>query len=118
MQAIREEKYQAIYDKNAAIVTLQGAFLLNGAPAYEPILQILQTAADEQVTRTLTLDITNLSFLNSSGINMMTRFIMYVIEIKKLNLTIVLRGQKQIAWQARLAINLQRLMPELQADLC
>ena len=117
MIEIKEEKYQVSYDKDSATVTLQGALLLNGAPAYEPILQILQNAAEELEPNQMTVDVSGLSFLNSSGINMMTRFVMYVSDIKGLNLKLTIRGQKQVAWQYRLIINLQRLMSELQADL-
>jgi hypothetical protein len=48
---------------------------------------------------------------------MMTRFVMFVSDIKSMQLKLTIRGQKQVAWQYRLIINLQRLMPELQADL-
>jgi hypothetical protein len=117
MKEVKGEKYYVSYDGNNATVSLQGAFLLNGALAYEPILRILQNAADEQTGGELTLDITGLSFLNSSGINMMTRFVMYISEANPLALALKFRGKKQVAWQERLVLNLQRLMPELQAEL-
>jgi hypothetical protein len=117
MKEINGEKYHVTYDSNNAVVLLQGAFLLNGAPAYEPILKLLQLAAVEQTGRELKLDISGLLFLNSSGINMMTRFVMYISEINPIPLTLCVQGQKQIAWQERLVLNLQRLMPEVQADL-
>lgn len=117
MTEIKEEKYQVSFDKENATVTLQGALLLNGAPAYEPILQLLQNAAEELEPNEMTIDVSGLGFLNSSGINMMTRFVMFVSDIKGMQLKLTIRGQKQVAWQYRLIINLQRLMPELQADL-
>ncbi len=119
MNEIREEKYQVFHDPNQALVTLQGALMLNGAPAYEPILNLLREAAEQAETGNgeLTVDIGGLNFLNSSGINMMTRFVMYISDIKDLRLKLTLRAQKQVAWQERLTINLQRLMPELHTEL-
>jgi hypothetical protein len=117
MKEIRQEKYHIIYDETQATVSLEGALLLNGATAYEPILALLTQAAEAQEHASLTIDISGLNFLNSSGINMMTRFIMYLTEVKELQLDLSLRGQKEILWQERLAINLRRLMPELHTDL-
>ena len=117
MTELKEEKYQVYYDKDKATVTLQGALLLNGAPAYEPILNILKEAAHNHEPEHLTIDIRGLTFLNSSGINMMTKFVVYISDVQGLKLTVTIVGQKQVAWQERLTINLKRLMPELQADL-
>lgn len=116
MKEIKQDKYHVNYDNSYATVTLTGDFLLNGTLAYEPILRILQNAARDQAGRELTLDISDLKFLNSSGLTMVTQFILYVSE-KQLNLELRLQGQKKIIWQERLILNLQRLMPELKADL-
>jgi hypothetical protein len=114
---IKQDKYHIAYDKTRGIVTFEGALLLNGASAYEPILQLLQHAAEELQPDEMTVDVSGLGILNSSGINMMTRFIMFVSDIKEIPLKLTFRAKKQIAWQERLVINLQRLMPELNGDL-
>jgi len=117
MIEIREPKYQVSYDEDQALVTLQGALLLNGVSAYEPILNLLKQAAGNHESRQITVDIRGLTFLNSSGINMMTKFIMYISDIKKLKLTVIILSRKQVTWQERLTINLKRLMPSIQAVL-
>lgn len=117
MTEINAEKYHVSYDAETAMVTLTGSLLLNGANAYEPILQLLKDAAHEQEPNQLTLDICDLKFLNSSGINMMTKFVMYASDICAMQLAMKIRAYKKVAWQARLAVNLQRLMPALQAEL-
>lgn len=114
---IKDDKYQVSYEKNTATVTLQGAFLLNGATAYEPILNLLKEVAEATEPNQLTIDIRNLTFLNSSGINMMTKFVMYVSDVKDLKLNVNITGYKHVAWQERLTVNLRRLMPNLQANL-
>lgn len=117
MTEIKEQKYSVSYDKQKAIVILQGALLLNGASAYEPILNVLKEAAENHNAEQLTIDIRGLTFLNSSGINMMTKLVMYVSDVKKLQLKVILIGRQQVAWQERLSINLQRLMPSMQTVL-
>jgi hypothetical protein len=117
MKEIYQEKYHIIYDPEYATITFKGNLLLNGTSAYEPILTLLVHAAETHKNGILTLDIRPLEFLNSSGINMMTRFIMFLTEMKMLHLKLNLCGHKHILWQERLAINLSRLMPELHTDL-
>jgi len=117
MKQITDDKYQISYDADCATVRFEGALLLNGAPAYEPILQLLQEAAEEQVPKRLTVDIRALKFLNSSGINMMTKFVMYISDIKALELELVFVAWSHVAWQEKLTINLTRLMPALQTRL-
>ena len=48
---------------------------------------------------------------------MLTKFVMYVSDIKQLKLTLIFQAQQQVAWQDKLCINLQRLLPTLQVDL-
>ncbi len=117
MIELKGEKYQIGYDPDAAVVMFEGSLLLNGAPAYEPILQLLKSAAESHEPNALTIDVRSLKFMNSSGINMLTKFVMYVSDVKKLTLSITFHAQKQIEWQKKLCINLQRLLPSLQTQL-
>jgi hypothetical protein len=117
MIELKDNKYAIAYDEEQAIVSFEGSLLLNGAPAYEPILQLLKKAAEEQEPNALIINLCALKFINSSGINMLTKFVMYVSDIKQLKLIIHIHAQKQIAWQEKLCINLQRLLPSLQIQL-
>ncbi len=117
MPEISSEKYTVSYVQENAVVTCQGSLLLNGAPAYKPILDLLKAAAKEQENGQLSVDITQLKFMNSSAINMMTKFIMYVSDIEALSLDLHIKAHEKVAWQARLCFNLQRLMPDLKTDL-
>ncbi|EDN66730.1 conserved hypothetical protein [Beggiatoa sp. PS] len=91
--------------------------MLNGAKEYEPILQLLNMAAEQQQQKTLTINMRELKFLNSSGINMMTKFVINVGDIKSLDIELVVIGNKKIAWQEKLSKNLRRLMPTLKTKL-
>jgi len=117
MLELKDNKYQVTYDPDIAKVVFEGSLFLNGAPAYEPILQLLKQAAENQEPNPLMVSICGLKFMNSSGINMLTKFVMYVSDVKKLKLTLTFQAQKQIAWQEKLCINLQRLLPSLQIEL-
>jgi hypothetical protein len=117
MPEVKDKNYCIQYTLEQALVTCEGSLLLNGAVAYEPILNVLKQAADEQEPKKLDVDIRGLKFMNSSAINMMTKFVMYVSDVKELKLVVTIIALRQVAWQERLCINLQRLMPALQSKL-
>ena len=114
---IKADKYSIVYDYDTATVICSGSLLLNGAKEYEPILQLFNMAAEQQQQKTLFIDMRELKFLNSSGINMMTKFVINISDIKSLDLGLVVKGNKKIAWQEKLTKNLRRLMPTLKASL-
>jgi hypothetical protein len=113
---IKADKYSVVYDSDSAKMIFKGSLLLNGAKEYEPILQLLNMAAEQQQPNILTIDLQELKFLNSSGINMMTKFVINVCDIKALDLNLVLVVEKKIAWQDKLSKNLRRLMPTLKVQ--
>ncbi len=117
LHEIKDDKYNVVYNHETAIISLEGSLMLNGAVAYEPILNLLKCAAEQQEPNTLTLDIRHLKFINSSGINMLTKFIMYIVEIKELKVSITLYGLQNVAWQKKLSINLRRLMQNFEEKL-
>lgn len=117
MLELKDAKYQVTYDADIATVNCEGSLSLNGASNYEPILQLLKQAAENQEPHALTVNIYALKFMNSSGINMLTKFVMYVSDVKKLQLTLIFQAKKQITWQEKLCINLQRLLPTLKIEL-
>ncbi|EIJ44305.1 hypothetical protein BegalDRAFT_3495 [Beggiatoa alba B18LD] len=117
MNTIKDDKYMVVYQPEQANIIFSGSFMLNGTSAYEPILELMKTAAEEQTINPLTIDIRQLQFINSSGINMMTKFVMYITEVKQLKTEVILLITQTTTWQRKLSINLQRLMPSLQEKL-
>ena len=111
---IKTDEYNVAYNSDTATTICKGSFLLSSAEEYAPILQILNTAAEQQ-PKQLTLDVKELEFLNSSGINMFTKFVISVR--KKTTLQLVTIGYEGIPWQVRLLKNLQRLLPTLKLKL-
>ena len=81
---------------------------------YAPIVQLLNDVADAQPEK-ITLDLKQLEFLNSSGINILSKFIIKVRQQKSIQISI--QGSKEILWQEKSLKNLQRLMPSLELEL-
>ena len=110
---IKQNNYQVVYNDAEHTVVCAGSFRLTGSE-YVEISEILNAAADAK-PETLTLDVTQLQFLNSSGINTLSKF---VIRVRKLNASqIVVKGSNDYTWQKKSLINLQRLLPNLVLEL-
>ena len=111
---IKTDDYSVAYEPATQTVSFQGSLRLSGAEEYADITQLLSEAAD-QAPENITLNLQNLEFLNSSGINMFSKF---VIKVRQQgNTGIKIQGSKKIPWQGKSLKNFQRLMPSLQLDL-
>jgi hypothetical protein len=111
---IKTEDYSVSYDPLTTAIFCQGSLRLNGTEEYSPILQLLYDVVEKEPAE-LTLDLKDLKFLNSSGISMLSKF---VIEVrKKRNIQMNVIGSKEITWQSKSLKNLQRLMPSLKLEL-
>lgn len=111
---IKTEDYSICYDSSTETITCQGSLRLSGMEEYEPIVHLLNELA-EKAPDTITLNLQNLEFLNSSGINVLSK---YVIKVRQKGTTkMVVQGSKNIPWQGKSLKNLQRLMPSLQLEL-
>jgi hypothetical protein len=110
---ITHQDYQVQYDEAAAIVRCSGSFRLHG-DEYKPVLDLLTQAADARPAM-LTLDLRELQFLNSSGINTLSKF---VLQVRKHDASQVrVQGSTRYPWQEKSLKNLQRLLPALQLDI-
>jgi hypothetical protein len=91
-------------------IHLEGTMRLAGSEAYSPILTLMEDVLDKATTA-ITLNLTDLEFLNSSGINMIAKF---TIDIrKKGGIHLTVKGSSQIPWQSKSLRNLQKLLPDL-----
>ena len=111
---ITHEDYQVTYDAVTATVICQGSFRLRGPEAYTPILELLTQAANAKPA-TLTLDLRQLRFLNSSGINTLSKFVLLVRQLNTSQM--VIRGNRQFAWQQKSLPNFPRLLPGLLLEI-
>lgn len=111
---IKAEDYTVSYDTATATVSCQGSLRLSGMEEYAPIVQLLNDVADQEPL-TITLNLQKLEFLNSSGISMLSKFVLKVRQKK--NIQMLVQGSKGIPWQGKSLKNLQRLMPSLELEL-
>lgn len=111
---ISGENYVVIYDAESVTITCKGSFRLRGSEEYAPIVELLNQVADDNPS-TITLNLQELQFLNSSGINTLSKF---VIKLRKQTSTqLIIKGSHQYPWQGKSLKNLQRLLPTLTLDL-
>ncbi|MGB0682603.1 MAG: slr1659 superfamily regulator [Magnetovibrionaceae bacterium] len=103
-----QETYSVELDEATNVVRLKGIMRQNGLAEYAPVTELLTEAATRGDT--LTLDLTELDFLNSSGIAMLSKF---VIAMRGKPVGLAVRGSNTIPWQGKSLPNLKKLMPPL-----
>jgi len=95
-------------------VLFKGALRLSGMEDYAPILDMLKGTLLNPPAP-IVLDLRDLDFLNSSGITMLSRFVIEARDRADINLYFL--ASESVPWHARSLKNLQRLMPALMVRL-
>lgn len=111
---IKTQDYSVWYDPITQTIKFQGSLRLIGMEEYAPIVQLLDKVILQEPSMII-LNLQELLFLNSSGINVISKFVLKVRQ--KENIQLALQGSKTIPWQGKSLKNLQRLMPSLQLNL-
>ena len=113
MLDIQTNEFHVGYEAETSTINCQGTLQLNGTQGYAPIAELFDEVL-EQAPPKITLDVKQLEFLNSSGINMISKFIIKVR--KKKNIQIIVKGSQKLEWQDKLLRNLGLLMPGLRFE--
>jgi hypothetical protein len=108
---VKGDDYQVDYDPALMMINFQGEIALGGPRDYAPIVNLLNQVADG-APGTITLNLQELAFLNSSGISMLSKFVLGIR--KKKGIQLVVLGAKKVPWQGKSLKNLERLLPGLK----
>lgn len=112
MVEIINDDYAVQFNSETHTVVCSGTFRLTGSE-YADITDILNTAADEK-SEILNIDLTELKFLNSSGINTLSKFIIRLRKHKTAQVNV--KGNSEFAWQKKSLANFQKLLPGLNLE--
>ncbi|MDY7014362.1 MAG: hypothetical protein SVX43_12325 [Cyanobacteriota bacterium] len=111
---VKTDDYRVWYESETSTVNFQGLLRESGIAEYKPIEQLLEDAIAHSPP-VLTLNLKHLEFLNSSGMSILSRFVISVR--KKKTIQLIVRGSSDVPWQKKSLGNWQRLMPSLTLDL-
>lgn len=111
---IQAEDYLIELDEEENIVKFSGELSLGGATEYNPIKDLLDEVAENE-PENMTIDLRELSFLNSSGISMLSKFVIGLRKKKRLQLIIL--GSEQVSWQKKSLKNLEKFLPGLKLEI-
>jgi hypothetical protein len=109
---IKTDEYRIEYSPEISMVSCKGSLRLGG-DEYKPITEWFEQIADTEPPRII-LNLKELEFLNSSGISMLSKFVITVRHKK--NIEMLVQGSNDIPWQGKSLKNLQRLMPSLNLE--
>jgi hypothetical protein len=116
IETVKGDEYSLEYNDNNQSVSFVGTVRLQSTAEYEPMVDLLKKAHEETETGgTLQIDFRQLRFLNSAGINNISRFVISCRKEDKVNLLVL--GNQEIYWQLKSLTNLQKLWPKVQIEI-
>ncbi len=105
---VKTNDYRVWYDPETATVNFQGLIRESQIADYKPLEELLEGVI-AQKPPVIAMNLQELEFLNSSGMTILSRFVIGVRNKKIIQLVVC--ASKKIAWQNKSLVNWQRLMP-------
>lgn len=113
-QEVKGEDYIVQFDPDSVSVNFKGELSLGGLTEYAAITNLLNEVAESE-PNTMTLDSKKLAFVNSSGISMLSKFVLSMR--KKKGVQLVVLGSNDMPWQGKSLKNLEQLLPGLKLEI-
>ncbi|MEQ8998963.1 MAG: hypothetical protein RID53_20875 [Coleofasciculus sp. B1-GNL1-01] len=110
---IETEDYTIWYEPTTTTVYFKGLLRESLITDYKPIEELLDQVMVQELPL-ITMNLQQLEFLNSSGMSVLSRFVIRVRKQKTTQLRVI--GSRQMPWQEKLLSNWQRLMPNLKVE--
>jgi hypothetical protein len=110
----RGEDFVITYNQVSSTVEFFGTLRLRDSADYKPLTDIFE-AAHQNAKDLLTLDFRNLQFLNSAGINTISRFVINARTRDTAQLRVL--GNNDISWQQKSLRNLQKLWAKVAIEI-
>lgn len=107
---LKTNDYRIWYDAENTTVNFQGVLREVGIAEYQPLELFFKNILVNPPTL-LTMNLKELEFLNSSGMTVVSQFVIAVR--KKQTIELVVQASQDIPWQNKTLINWKRLMPSL-----
>ncbi len=112
MGAVSNEDYSLQWDAGRA--TVIGIMRLASPDSYEQVFAGIRSSISAAEAG-FVVDISEVRFMNSSGITALSRLVLLA---RKHGHPLLIIGSKSISWQTKTLSSLQRLYGKLNVDLC
>ena len=111
----KNQEYTVQYHTEIKVhVYFTGMLSLGGPKEYEPIANLLNKIATDKPD-TMILNFRKLEFLNSSGISMLSKFVLGLR--KKKDIQLVILGSNKMPWQEKSLNNFTKFLPSLKLEI-
>ena len=111
---LKGEDYLVTYDESRNVIEFFGTIRLRDSSDYSSISEMLESAQSKSSAE-LVLDFRNLKFLNSAGINTISKFVITARRAESVALKVL--GNSAISWQQKSLKNLQKLWSKVQIEI-
>jgi hypothetical protein len=111
---LKGEDYIVTYNELKNAIEFFGTIRLRDSSDYASIDDML-VGAHRKSSGSMILDFRNLQFLNSAGINVVSKFV--ITARRAGNVTLKVLGNSAITWQQKSLKNLQKLWPLVQIEI-